>query len=105
GQFRGQRLCHSLHDDGEGACIANGKRVGFNLAPLFLGSTLGAEAPERVDRLWREPDMTHHRYPALDEKADRLGHLAATLELDRTASRLLQDAGGVAEGHFRAFLV
>jgi hypothetical protein len=47
---------------------------------------LRTEAARRIDRLRLESDMPHHGDAALDEEANRLGHLAAAFDLDAAAA-------------------
>ncbi len=49
--------------------------------------------------------MGHDGYAALDQVVDGLGHALATFQLHRAAVGLLHDAGRIAEGDGRTFLI
>ncbi len=89
----------------KGAGIGHGAGVAHHLGRLLLGTALGAEAAQRVDRLRLEADMAHHRHAAIDQIADGVGHLGAALQLDPGGAGLGHDAGTGAEGLGRALLI
>ena len=66
-----------------------------------LLAALHPVAAERVHRLRREPEVAHHRNPAIHQRPHRLGHGPAALELDALGAGLLQYAPGVPDrlGH------
>ncbi len=52
---------------------------------------------ERVDRLRREAEVSHHRDADLHEGADRLGHVPAAFQLHAVGPALLQNPARIAE--------
>ena len=46
-------------------------------------------AAHAMDRLRRQPDMTHHRDVHFDQAANRVRHRGSALELDRLGAALL----------------
>jgi len=63
------------------------------------------EAPELVDALRRQPQVTHHRDAGGDDGPDGLQALAPALQLDGVHQAFLQEAPGVAHGFLGVDLV
>ena len=82
GHLRRQVPRYPLEDDREGAGVLERVRIGDEPLPVAGTPRLDLQAAERVDGLGREPEVAHHRDPALRETGNRLDHPAAALELD-----------------------
>ena len=79
--------------------------VGDHPRGIGLGSALGVESTERVNRLRLQPDMRQHRDAARGEEADGLGHNRAAFELHARAAGLGEDARRIMESLSGAFLI
>ncbi len=88
GDPRGQVSGHQLQDDGEGAGLLEGQCIGEQLI-AGRAAPLDPVAPEPVDALGGQPDVTHDRHAGLGQELDLRDHPAPTLELDGVRARLL----------------
>ena len=75
--------------------------------PVGLGSVPAPDpvAAELVNRLRRQADVPHDRYPHPDQGPDGLGHPLSPFKLDSLRAGLLHDPPGVAQGLFDRHLV
>ncbi len=72
---------------------------------FFLAFAARRIAAERIDRLWCQPDMRHHRYATRTQEGDRFCHRLAALELDRRRAGFGKNAAGRGERLRRRGLV
>ena len=85
--MRATAVGHALEHDREATGLGERDRVvGERLRGVEL-LALHLEAAERVDRLRREPDVTHHRDLGVEDRLHRVEPLAAAFELHRARAR------------------
>ena len=105
GDLPRKRLDDALDYNRESAGLSHRVGIGQHIGGALRITALNPEPAERVHRLRGEADMPHHWNTALDQETNGILHPAAALELDRTATGLLEHACSRTEGHWRAFFV
>ena len=83
GDAGGQLRWHALEHDREAAQIGQRVRLTKQSCRVHIVSALHAEAAELVDRLRRQPDVTHDGHAGSDDLSDHILVAVDAFELDR----------------------
>ena len=93
----GQRGRQQLEHDGARPRLLERLASASSRSAAGCVAALHPVAAERVHRLGREPEVADHGNAPVHERAHRLRHRAAALELDAVRAGLLQHAARVAD--------
>ncbi len=105
GDIDGQLFGHAFDDDGESAGVGNFTGVVHDFCRARLFPALRAETALRIHGLGEQADMAHDGHTARGKIGNRFGHLCAAFDFYARRAGFAQDARGVTEGDFLAFLI
>ena len=88
---------HRLEHDGIGARLLQRDRVGDDALGRRVAFALHLETAQRMHRLRRETDVTHHRNAGADDAHHVLGNVLPALELDAFGHAFFDELAGVLE--------